>query len=115
MLTVLPAAARKCLEEVMVIKDYEFQSDFYRRRISAAAAEAAAKAAAEAAVEAAVEAEARGGVRGQANAVLTILDARGIAVPDGVRAEIAECTDHDKLDRWIRRAATATKIEDLGD
>jgi hypothetical protein len=47
--------------------------------------------------------------------VLTILDARGVAVPDESRTKILGCTDLDLLDTWIRRAATADKIEDLGD
>jgi 3-methyladenine DNA glycosylase AlkC len=53
--------------------------------------------------------------QGEAEAVLTILDARGIAVPDEIRANIAKCTDLDQLGRWIRRAATADKIQDLDD
>jgi hypothetical protein len=87
------------LEEFMVIADYEFQSDFYRRRIKAAEAEG----------------QARGEARGEAKAVLAILDARGIEVPDDLRDEVVNCTDLDRLDTWLRRAATADTIEDLGD
>ena len=48
----------------------------------------------------------KGAVTGKADAVLSVLDARGIAVPDEVRAQILACADVDTLDRWIRRAAT---------
>jgi hypothetical protein len=94
-LAVLPAAARECLEEFMTTTTHRYQSDFARRYFSAG--------------------EARGKALGEAEAVLTILDARGIEVPDQIRTTIANCTDLDRLDRWIRRAATAHKIEDLDD
>ena len=44
---------------------------------------------------------------GEARAILTLLDARGIAVSEAVRARILACTDLATLDRWVRRAATA--------
>jgi hypothetical protein len=85
--TVLPAAARDCLEEFMTTTTHQYQSDFARRYFS----------------------------QGEAKAVLAILDARGVEVPDETRADIASCTDLDQLDRWVRRAATADKIQDLDD
>jgi hypothetical protein len=97
--TVLPAAARDCLEEFMTTTTHRYHSDFARRYFSQGEAEG----------------EARGEARGEAKAVLAILDARGVAVPDEVRADIAGCTDLDRLARWIRRAATADKIQDLDD
>jgi hypothetical protein len=51
--------------------------------------------------------------KGEAVAVLAVLDARGIDVPDDIRARIATCTDLDQLDIWVRRAATAHAIEEL--
>lgn len=50
-----------------------------------------------------------------AAAVLTVLDARGIDVPADARARITSCPNLDQLDSWIRRAATATSIDDLFD
>jgi hypothetical protein len=70
---------------------HRYQSDFARRHFSAGEAQG----------------EARGKARGMANAVLAIFDARGIEVPDQIRTTITNCTDLDRLDRWIRRAATA--------
>jgi hypothetical protein len=93
-LTVLPAAARKHLEEFMSTTSHRYQSDFARRYFS--------------------QGEVIGQARGEAKAVLAILDARGVEVPDDVRATIADCTDLAQLDVWVRRAATADKIEDLG-
>lgn len=97
-LTMLPtAAARDNLEEFMTVTSHRYHSDFARRYYSQGEAEG----------------EARGRAEGEARAVLAILDARGVAVPDDVRARIAGCTDLDQLDTWVRRAVTADKIQDL--
>jgi hypothetical protein len=92
-LMVLPAAARVWLEEFMTTTPFRYQSDFARRYFG--------------------QGEAKGKAEGEANALLAILDARNIPVPDDVRANIAACTDIDVLDAWIRRAATAEKLEDV--
>jgi len=97
-LAVLPAAARDYLEALMTTT-YEYQSDFARRYFNQGEAEG----------------EARGRAEGEASAVLAILDAREVEVPDDVRADITGCTDLDQLDTWVRRAATATKIHELFD
>jgi len=90
---VLPAAARGRLEELMTTTGHRYQSEFARRYFS--------------------QGEAMGEAKGEAKAILTVLEVRGIAVPDEVRTRIATCTDLDQLEAWIRRAATITKIEDL--
>jgi 3-methyladenine DNA glycosylase AlkC len=82
---VRPAAARDCLEEFMTTTAHRYQSEFASRYYS----------------------------QGEAKALLAILDARGIQVPDEVRETITGCTDLDQLEAWIRRAATADKIQDL--
>ncbi len=58
---------------------------------------------------------AEGKAEGKAESVLTILDARSIAVPAGVRERISTCTDPEQLDTWLVRAATALKVDDLFD
>ena len=58
---------------------------------------------------------AEGEAKGEARAVLAVLDARGIEVPDPVREDITNCTDLDQLDTWIHRAATANKVQELFD
>jgi hypothetical protein len=54
-----------------------------------------------------------GEARGEARAVLTVLDGRGVAVPDDVRERVLACTDLAQLDAWLRRAGTATTIDDV--
>lgn len=96
--SVLPAAARDSLEEFMgIITGYEYQSDFARRYFS----------------EGEAHGQAQGQAQGEATAVIAVLEARGIDVPEKIRAEIAGCTDLDRLAAWIRQAATAHSIDDL--
>ncbi len=87
----LPAAARVWLEEFMTTAAHKQESELFRRLGSRFRAE------------------------GEAGALLAILEARHIEVPDDIRAEFAACTDTVQLDAWIRRAATADKIEDVLD
>lgn len=91
----LPAAAQRYLEVLMTTHAYEYKSDFVRRYV----------------VQGRDEGREEGRVEGQATAVLAVLDARGIAVPEAARARIMACTDHDQLDTWVRRAAEATTID----
>lgn len=77
----------------MATGTYEYKSDFARRYYH--------------------QGQAEGRVEGLGRALLVILDARGIPVPDDARTRIAECTDLDQLDTWVRCAATATAIQDL--
>jgi hypothetical protein len=58
---------------------------------------------------------AKGLADGKAEAVLEILAARGIDVPDDARVRIKDCTDIDQLDTWVRGAVTATAVGELFD
>src|SRR5215470_9118646 len=84
-LAVLTEAARDHLEALMTAGTYEYKSDFARRYYT----------------------------KGEVRALLAILNARGIPVTDDVHARITACTDLDHLDTWVRRASTATTIQDL--
>jgi hypothetical protein len=92
-LTVLPAAARVYLEALMTITGHRYQSDFARRYFDAG--------------------KEKGRAEGEALAVLAVLAARGIVVPEHIRERITRCTDLDQLDLWIRLAATADAADDL--
>jgi hypothetical protein len=88
---VLPAAAREYKEVFMhaIARKYGYQSEVARALF------------------------AQGEATGEARAVLAVLDARGVDVPEKVRDEITACADPDLLETWVRRAATATTIDDL--
>ena len=96
-LDALPAAAHRYLEALVTAGTFprEYRSPLVRRYVGQGRAE--------------------GRVQGEAAAVLTVLDARGIEVPADARARITSCTDLDQLDSWIRRAVKATSIDQLFD
>lgn len=50
---------------------------------------------------------AEGEVKGKAQAVLAVLEARGLQVSDEQRARVLSCTNLDELERWVRKAVTA--------
>lgn len=86
----LPAAARKHLED-LVTSTYEYKMPFARKYF------------------------AEGKAEGKAEDVLAVLAARGIDVPEDVRARVAECTDGEQLDIWLIRAVTATTLGEVFD
>ena len=69
----------------------------------------------EAAVKAEGKAEGRAEGRAElmAESILKILEARGVAVSLAQREEILRCADADRLDRWWRRASSASSTEEL--
>ena len=50
---------------------------------------------------------------GKADALLTILRARGVVVPAALVQRIRECVDAELLAKWLVRAATATLVSEL--
>jgi hypothetical protein len=104
---VLPAVARRYLEDLMSTQTFEFQSDYARRLRAEGEARGEAKGEA--------RGEARGEAKGEARLVLAVLDARGIDVPDDVRDRVTASTDPDQLEAWGRRAAVIHTIGELFD
>lgn len=49
----------------------------------------------------------------RAEGVLTVLEARGVAVSPEQRQEIRGCRDLDRLDRWLRAAVLASSAEEV--
>ncbi len=45
--------------------------------------------------------------------VMLVLTARGFDLPDDVRTRITTCTDLDRLEGWLTRAATVQTLDDL--
>ena len=56
---------------------------------------------------------AEGQIEGKADAVLAVLKARNVEMPEFLRKRIATCGDVEQLEIWIERAATATTIDEL--
>jgi predicted transposase YdaD len=59
------------------------------------------------------EGEAKGRAEGKAQAILAVLEARGLAITDAQRAAVVGCTDVEQLERWVRQAATVKTAEAL--
>ena len=59
------------------------------------------------------EGRAEGEAAGLARALYAVLAARGLEIPEEVRARIAACTDLVLLDRWLARAVTARAAADV--
>ena len=60
-------------------------------------------------------AKAEGLAEGKAQAVLSVLHARGIQVTDTVRERVLACTDTETLQQWLVRAVSVERAEELFD
>jgi hypothetical protein len=74
-------------------RTYEYQSEFARGYFFQGVAEGEAK--------------------GEAQALLEVLDVRGVDVSEDVQARVVACKDVDQLKAWLRRAATAHSIDEV--
>jgi hypothetical protein len=59
------------------------------------------------------EGRAEGRTEGVAKSILSVLEARGVAISPSRRQEILACSDLDRLDRWLRRAAFASSADEV--
>ncbi|MBO4270919.1 hypothetical protein GSF24_09765 [Microbispora triticiradicis] len=89
----LPREIWDHLERHMKTESYEYLSDWARENIAKGMVE--------------------GKAEGKTEAILTVLAARGIEVPDELDAKIRKCHDLDRLDAWIRAAATVQSVDAL--
>ncbi|MEV0660243.1 hypothetical protein ACIBI3_01775 [Actinomadura luteofluorescens] len=90
-------AARKLMEDMVKLDNYEWQSEFAITHRAEGRAEGLAE----------------GEARGEAKALLLLLEARGLDVPADVRVRVQGCTDLEQIERWIQRAISADSAEDL--
>ncbi len=93
----------------MRLGNYPEPTDLEKRILARGRAEGEAQGRAEGEAQGRAEGEAQG----EARAILTVLEARGVSVPDGVREQILACRDLGMLETWLRRAVTAKSVEDL--
>ena len=94
----LNKAARRALE-TMMIKGYEYQSDFAKKYVAQGRAEGL--------TEGLTQGLTKGRAEEAARAVLTVLRARGLAVSEAVRERILSQKDLERLERWLEKAAVA--------
>ncbi|WP_432924483.1 hypothetical protein ACQPZZ_29675 [Microbispora sp. CA-135349] len=53
--------------------------------------------------------------QGRAEALLIMLDARGLEISDDARERIQRCEDTNQLEAWVRKAAVVTSADELFD
>ncbi|WP_437721833.1 hypothetical protein [Sorangium sp. So ce861] len=99
-LSSLNEAARRTLEAMMK-SGYEFQSEFARSYVAKGRQEGRE------------EGMREGTLKTKAQAVLVVLEARGLEVPADVRERVLVSTDVAELDRWLRRAAVVSDAREL--
>jgi hypothetical protein len=100
----LTAAVRKALEAEMPYPGYEPQSEF-SKGIYRGLEEGEKKGIA--------TGEKRGQILALRRAVMSVLKARGISLPDAQKARIDSCEDEVLLNAWIERAAVVATTEEL--
>ncbi len=100
--------ARKILE-AMMMKGYEYQSDFAKKYYGQGLAKGEAKglAAGEA------KGKAEGEAKGKAEAVLAVLEARGLKVSKAQQQTILGCSEVAQLDAWLRQVAAVSRASEL--
>lgn len=93
----LSAAARHSLEEIMQAEVYEWQSDFALKHIA----------------EGRAEGEVKGRVEEAVDALLIVLESRGFTIDEDLRQRITTCQDLEQIHTWMRRAATASSLNEI--
>jgi hypothetical protein len=89
----LNEAARRALEVIM--KGYEYQTDFAKKYVAQGRTEGRAEEA--------------------ARNLLTVFGVRGIAVPDAARERILAQKDPERLERWLGKAVVADSVTEVID
>ena len=59
------------------------------------------------------EGRVEGRVEGRAAALIVVLTQRGLSIPEEIAGRIQGCREPERLDAWLRAAATAERIEDV--
>ena len=104
----LDKKTRRALE-AMTMQKYEYQSEFAKKYYGQGKQEGFA----EGLSKGKAEGEASGKAKGEAQAILAVLEARGLEVPAKVRKVVLSCTDLAQLDAWVRAAVTTPSAEAL--
>jgi ribosomal protein L13E len=59
------------------------------------------------------EGKVEGKVEGEADALLTVIEARGLPITASQRRQIEDCKDLNRLKSWLKRVATAPSVVDI--
>lgn len=89
----LGEAARRALESLMKSGEYEYQSEFFRKLVDQGRQE--------------------GHLAGERQALLKVLEARGLAANEAAKRRILACTERAQLERWLGQAVTVKSVQEL--
>jgi hypothetical protein len=106
-------AVRRLLEEIMTSTAWPLYSSFAREHYGRGFEEGTAKGKIEGKAEGKIEGKIEGKAEEAARAILVVLTARHLQIPDEARARIGTCTDLAQLETWLTRAATVGTIHEL--
>jgi predicted transposase/invertase (TIGR01784 family) len=59
------------------------------------------------------EGRTEGRAQGEANAILTVLESRGLSSSEAQRQRIFRCTDLQQLNSWLRKSVTVANVDEL--
>ena len=97
----VPKRLRKTAEAELLSHAVEYRSEFALRYFNQGMEQGVA------------EGVTKGVAKGESAAVLAVLEARGVHVPEAEEVRILGCRDIRELDQWLARAATADSITDV--
>jgi hypothetical protein len=103
------AAIRDVLEDLVPTSTWLVASPFAKEHFGRGLAEGKAEGLAEGKAEGLAE----GKAEGEAEALLLVLQARGLEVTRADHARISGCTDLEQLRTWVARAVTISTVSDL--
>jgi len=109
----LSDAVRKALEDIMNLHGLVEQTPFYKQGLEQGlekGLEQGLEKGLEKGLEQGLE---KGRVRGKAEAVVRVLEARGLALDDDSRQRILGCQDPARLDRWLTASVTCASTGGL--
>ena len=110
-LSSLNDVARDALEALMRSGNYEYQSEFARQYVAQGREEGHQEGLQEGRQEGLQE----GLQRGEVEALLEVLDARGLTVDEAARERIKACSELSQLKLWVRKAVTVQSVRELFD
>jgi len=95
--------------------NYEYQSEFARQYVAQGREEGHQEGLKEGLQEGRQEGLQEGLQRGEVEALLEVLDARGLTVDEAARERIKACSELSQLKLWLRKAVTVQSVRELFD
>jgi Arc/MetJ-type ribon-helix-helix transcriptional regulator len=109
----LGEAARRALESIMKSGNYEYQSEFVRKFVAQGLEMGRQEGRQEGRQQGRQEGREEGHLEGERQALLKVLEARGLTVSAAARRRILACMEQAQLERWLGQAVTVKSVQEL--